>query len=100
MSAILTVTEFRFVGGNGYDQTQIARQPYLANQKIDFTNGEAKSATFNGLTALVRIVSDADCFLKFGIDPNATENDMLMFAGSVEYFGVSVGDKISVIAKA
>lgn len=74
---------------------QAVKEPSIATQAITFTSAES-SAEFNDSTRIVRIVSDAQCYVAFGASPTATANSMLMPAFGVEYFGVNPGDKISV----
>ena len=49
----------------------------------------------------MRVVADADCHLEVGGNPTATTGSVVkLTAGSAEYFGVTAGHKIAVIAAA
>ena len=83
------------VSGDGVAQT--VKEPSIATQAITFST-IASSAAFNDATRIIRVVSDGQCYIKFGSNPAAvTAVSMLMPAFGVEYFGVDPGDKISVI---
>lgn len=75
-----------------------AQQPPIAVQKVDFSGGVAASAPFNPVTGFVRIAADAACSYSFGTNPTATVDNAQLNANQVEYFGVTAGDKVSVIA--
>src|SRR6185503_15446290 len=95
--AKLYISEFQFMGANGYDGASMARQPPLVNQVVDFTAGVAASAAFSASTTFVRVWSDAQCCVKYGTAPTATVNDMPMAASQPEYCGVTPGQKVSAI---
>ena len=81
--------------GDGVAQT--VKEPSITTQAITFST-VTSSAAFNDSTRIVRVVSDTQCYIKFGSSPTAvTASSMLMPALGVEYFGVDPGDKISVI---
>ncbi len=84
------------VSGDGI--AQAVKEPSIATQTITFSTVEL-SAAFNDSTRIIRVVSDAQCYIKIGPNPTAvTADSMLMPAFGVEYFGVNPGDKLSVIA--
>lgn len=70
------------------------KEPALASQAVTYTASTA-SAAFGTNTKLVRIISDATAFLKFGAAPTATANDARLPADVVEYFGVNPDDKVA-----
>ncbi len=74
-----------------------AQEPSIAEQAITMQAGSTQSAAFNAKTALVRVVSDADCSIAFGEDPSATVNKKFLPAKSPEYFQVGFGQKVAVI---
>ncbi len=94
--ANLYITEFK---GTGRDPRgtpiQAAPGPALAQQKVAFTTSSQSNA-FNQATGLVRLTADADAHIKFGENPTATANDMLLPSGCVEYFTVPTGYKLAV----
>lgn len=95
----LSVTEYdnTTLDGRG-DSMPVAQHPGLAIQNITFTATHGASAAFNRNTKLIRVVSDADCRIVFGASPVAVTTDMLVKAGSAEYFGVSPFIKVSAVA--
>ena len=80
------------------DTMPVATNPGVAIQNITFTATAGASAAFNRSTKLIRVISDADCRIVFGTAPTAVTTDMLLKAGSAEYFGVSPYLKISAVA--
>jgi hypothetical protein len=74
---------------------QAVKLPAITSQAITFTSATLSSA-FNEATKLIRIVSDTQCYIEVGASPTATANSMLVPAFSVEYFGVTAGDKVSI----
>lgn len=97
--AKLYISEYNSVGfQTGWTlPLSAALEPSTADQVVDFTAGEAKSATFDPTTVLVRVWSDADCCVLFGTSPTATTSKKPLAAKAPEYFGVRAGQKVSVI---
>lgn len=62
---------------------------------------EVKSASISAATRVVRIQAEALCCIKLSKQPSFTQaaatTDLRLTAGQTEYFGVSPGDRISVI---
>lgn len=77
--------------------TPIAQLPPIAAQTVTFTTS-TQSAALNEATRYVRIISDANCNISVGINPTATASNMRMTADIPEYFGVTPGHKIAVVA--
>jgi hypothetical protein len=98
--ATLYVTEFSKAGTNPNGTTQIAVMPPLAEQIVVVGAGSLSSAAFNAATTLIRVATDASCSIAIGTSPAATTSKLRLAANTVEYFGVSAGDKIAVIANA
>jgi hypothetical protein len=46
-------------------------------------------------TGLVRVAVTTDCYVARGVNPSASNTDMYMPAGSVEYFAVIPGEKLA-----
>lgn len=61
------------------------------------TTGVASAATAVLGARLVRLVCTGDCHIVFGVNPTATTADMLLPAGTVEYFVCDPLHKIGVI---
>ena len=50
--------------------------------------------------SLCRVATDVAVYVEFGASPDATSNAggrVMVTAGAIEYFGVSVGDKAAVV---
>lgn len=105
--AILYITECESLaipgeGGN----MQIAHMPPVAEQTLAIGGSSASSSAFNTSTRFVRVETDAICAIAFGSAPTAAaavgtgtaSGTLRMNANTVEYFGVSPGHKIAVIA--
>jgi hypothetical protein len=91
----LYITEFKALKIGGL---QVAAQPPLAEQTVAITAGSVQSAAFSANTGLVRIETDSICSVLFGANPTATTSSARMGAGDVEYFAVTPGTKVAVIA--
>ena len=79
------------------DSPQIGAEPAQVDQVIDFSGGVTSSAAFAGSTRFVRLWCDVQCSVKFGTAPTAANTNAPLSAGSAEYFGVTSGDRVSVI---
>lgn len=94
------VTEYRDVksvlrsGPAGLPKT-----PSVANQTVTYTT-TTQSNAFNSLTNYIRFVSTSNCHILINADPTATTSTTYVPAGAVEYFGVTPGHKIAVVAAA
>jgi hypothetical protein len=97
--AKLHISEYSTIGAFS-SPAQMALEPSIATQVIDFSGGETQSTEFSQKTKFVRVWSDADCCLAFGADPTATTSSLPIAAKVPECFGVAPGDKMSVIALA
>lgn len=96
----LYITEYADMAQTVRGGAQVAAQPSVANQVIDYSAGVASSAAFNALTTYVRIHTDAICSIAFGTAPTATTASKRLAADNTEYFGVPIGQsfKVSAIA--
>jgi hypothetical protein len=96
----LYISEYAAVGVAQGTVAQVAAEPILANQLVDFSGGVASSAAFNAATSYVRVVCDTQCAVLFGTAPTALTSSKLLPALLPEYFAVPKGSayKISVIA--
>jgi len=63
-------------------------------QAVTYTSSAA-SAAFVATTSVVRVTCDEAAFLVFGSSPTATATGTKVQAGSVEYFGVTPGQKVA-----
>lgn len=78
---------------------QAAKMPAVASQTVAISGSSAQSAAFSTTTGLIRIHTDAICNVVIGgTNPTATTSAMRLIAGQTEYFVVTAGDKLAVIA--
>lgn len=63
---------------------------------IDGTSASAQTEEFATET-LVRITSESDINIAFGVDPTASSSTLFLPTPVVEYFKVHKGDKIAVL---
>jgi len=91
--AILHVTEYSHLavdsGGHGI---QAGMEPALERQQVTFTTTN-ESAAFKNDTSFVRVMSDTDAYITFGIGTvtATTLTDTLIKANVAEFFGVKSG---------
>ena len=55
------------------------------------------AGVFGPSTQLIRVISDVQCHIAFGVAPVATVNDPLLPAKTLEYIGVKPGEKIATL---
>lgn len=100
--ATLSITEFVGVHASannaGFPVPQAVSLPSLGTQKLTMGGTSVQSAVMKPTTTLVKLLADGDCYVTAGLSPTATANDMPLLAGTAEYFGVTPGHKIAVIA--
>jgi hypothetical protein len=98
--AKLYITEFTRAAFEQFNGAQLpcANLEGMVDQTPVAIGAEADSAAFATTTAFVRVHADAACSIAYGLTPMATTNNMRMAADQTEYFGVTPGKKISVIA--
>lgn len=97
----LYVTEYAEVtilSSPGNQPLQIAKEPPIAEQVVDYSGGVTASSAFNAATRFVRLTTDAICSIAFGAAPTATTSTQRMAADTVEYKGVLPAQKVSAIA--
>ncbi|WP_027517870.1 hypothetical protein [Bradyrhizobium sp. WSM1417] len=96
------VREYAAVGAvtrQGGVALQAAAEPPIVDQAaVDFTSGHAESAAFNSETRYIRVWCDAQASYQTGAAPVATNAMSPLTAAFPEYFGVTPGHKISVVA--
>lgn len=80
---------------------QAVNTPALANQAVAVSGASAQSAVFSSTTKIVRIHADVACHVVVGgTNPTATTNSMKVGANQTEYFVVTPGQRLAVIAAA
>jgi len=69
----------------------------VTTQKVNSAGTSAQSSAFGSNIEYVRVMSDADCHIEFGVNPTATNAKIFLPSKDVEYFKVSEGEKVAVI---
>lgn len=68
------------------------------HQAISISNAvSTTSNTFQSGVTIVRLHATVDCYVAFGTNPTATNQDMYLNSFSAEVFGVREGWKLSVL---
>lgn len=74
------------------------REPSITVQKIAIGAGSIQSAAFDARTTFIAINVDATCSVAFGANPTATTANTRIPQDGTQFFGVSAGLKVAVIA--
>jgi hypothetical protein len=85
-------------GGTGIVLLPFAPEPPLVEQTVAISGTSAASNSFSASTALIRVHTDSICSILVGSSPVATTTNKRLAADTTEYFAVTPGAKISVIA--
>jgi hypothetical protein len=100
--AWLNVTEYKGPFVNRATGMPMARAPKVAQNNVQIAGASAQSAAFAATTTMIRVETDAICCIEIGADPTAIVLGATMtqrfVAGQTEYFYVTPGHKIAVIA--
>ena len=76
----------------------VVQEPALVEQTVSVGGASVQSAPFGAATDIVRIHASAACHIRFGADPTASTSVKRMGADQTEYFAVTPGHKVAVIA--
>lgn len=74
-----------------------SKEPAQKRQMLKTGAKPVSSEVFDKFNSAIRLASDVDCFVEFGIDPTATSNSLLLLGGAAEYFIVTPGHRLSVV---
>lgn len=74
------------------------QEPEITTQTVAIGVGSAQSAAFNQNTRYIRVHTDAICSILIGSNPTALVTSKRLAANQTEYFTVSPGHKLAVIA--
>lgn len=72
--------------------------PDFAPETHTVGNTSAQSGIITTGSGLIRIATTTHCHIKFGVNPTATEEDLLIPENSVEVFAFVSGQKVAFIA--
>jgi hypothetical protein len=100
-AAKCSVGEYNAAGFASGVPIQVAGEPHITTQVVDFSGGVASSAAFNAATQFIRLWCDTQASYLVGTAPTAATTDNGVAALVPEYFSVPTngGYKISVIAR-
>jgi hypothetical protein len=71
--------------------------PDFTPQTHDINSTSAQSGVITTGSGLIRICTTAHCHIKFGTNPTATEEDLMLPADHVEIFAFKSGEKVAFI---
>lgn len=97
--AKLYITEYQFMGAQGYGESQMPRDgsATIHQSQIPFPG---VSEAFASTTTYIEVWADADCVYAVGPDPDASTGGTPLTAKTSKLVGVPAGNKISVVALA
>lgn len=99
--ATVDITEYSNVASDANGrQVAAGIEPARIRQQLSVSTASAPSAVLSEGTKFVRVHTDATIRLEFGANPVANFASQRMVGNSTEYFGVTPGIKIAVIASA
>ena len=96
--AVMFIGEFNNIVQTAMGRMQIVKAPPIAEQTVAIGAGSVQSAAFNAATVAIRVHVDVAASIAIGLNPTASLTTARLAAGQTEYFGVTPGDKIAVIA--
>jgi hypothetical protein len=96
--ATLYIAEYANLAETVRGAPPVAQAPAIAHQTVAITAGTLQSAAFDASTRFIRVHTDAICSIKIDSNPTATTSTARLAADQTEYFGVTAGHKVAVIA--
>jgi hypothetical protein len=100
--ATLNVTEYTTPFTNASRGIAMARAPKVAQNNVAIGGTSTQSSAFAATTKMIRVETDVICCIEIGANPTAivlgATMTQRMVAGQTEYFYVTSGHKIAVIA--
>ena len=71
--------------------------PDYVSETHDVGSGSAQSGVITTGSGLIRICTTTHCHIKFGANPTATEEDVMLPPNHVEIFALKSGEKVAFI---
>lgn len=98
--ARLSIREYEHISAVARGIVPVGEEPAVADQFLAIGGASTPSAAFNIRTRFVRLHTDVNCSVQFGVAPVAVAGQGDMVAGQTEYFGVvnASAIKLAVIA--
>lgn len=84
--------------GPAYQGAQAPQYPPVVSQSVAITGSPTLGTAFQATTTFIRVHTDAICSIAIGPSPTAVTTATRLAANQTEYFGVTPGHNISVIA--
>jgi hypothetical protein len=95
--ATLSIREYEHLAALSGGTLQVGQELANTSQAVAISAGSLQSVAFNIRTRHIRVHTDAQCSIEFGLNPTATITSCVLSAQQTEYFGVRPGDKLAVI---
>lgn len=95
---MLYIAEYFDVGSTGRGSLPIPLEPPAAEQELAVGPRSVQSEPFRKDTCLVKLMSDEDCLIAIGDDPDATNSIRKLRAGDEKIIAVQAKQRIAVIA--
>ena len=70
----------------------------IKNQVLSLGPASVKSVPLAYSTMFVRLVSDVNCYISYGLDPTASNSSYRLIANRPEFFGVDEDKQLRVAA--
>jgi hypothetical protein len=86
--ATLYVTEFSDSEFSAKGVIPVVQTPQVAQQTLTISSQSSATTVFNQNTRIIRVHTDAVCFIAISSAPTATSTCMRMAADQTEYFGL------------
>ena len=71
--------------------------PDYVSETHDIGSSSAQSGVITTGSGLIRISTTSHCHIKFGANPTATEEDLMLPADHIEIFAFKSGEKVAFI---
>lgn len=92
----LYVGEYCDIGSTTRGSIAIPLEPPLNEQSVEITSQSKQSAPIADTTCIVKLISDADCAIAIGTDPDATNSVRYLAAGMERIITVLPGSKLKI----
>lgn len=93
----LSVTQFDSIARVSSGSLLCPQTPFISTEDVDTSATSSQSSAFAANCRFIRVVSDANLRITFGVDPTATATSMPIRADQPEYFAVAPGLKLAAI---
>lgn len=98
--ATLYIGEYADIGSTPRGSIPIPLEPPRSEQSLELSATSIQSDSFSSDTSVLLLVSDVDCAIAIGADPDATTSARFLAAGQEKIVTVTLGSKLKVAAVA